>query len=93
MSEKAVTPNYLGEVSTPKYSSSTNEMVESLGESLEPKKVVLEGVEVYADVITQYKQQMVELLKQNIITEQTVSQLVLESELSFFKQIVKVKYS
>jgi hypothetical protein len=90
MTEQVIVPNQAGEaVGNP---IPTAVQKEPVTETVQ-RKLLLEGIEVYADIISQYKEQIRELVQAGFISEQTASHLVLESEQSFFKQLVKVKYT
>lgn len=90
MTEQVIVPNQAGEAVASPFPTAVQS--EPVTETVQ-RKLLLEGIEVYADIITQYKGHMNELLQSGLISEQTASHLILESEQSFFKQLVQVKYT
>lgn len=66
---------------------------ESQGETEQrAPEILLENLDHYKNAIMQFKYKVAELVKDQIITEQTATKIILENEYSFFQQFIKIKY-
>ncbi|WP_336784038.1 hypothetical protein [Paenibacillus illinoisensis] len=57
------------------------------------KKIVFENIEDYKDAISQFKESMVALVNEKVMSEQTAAKIILETEYSFFQQIIAINYT
>ncbi len=57
------------------------------------KKIIFNNLDEYKDAITQFKNEMIALVNGKVISEQTATRIILETEYSFFQQIIEIHYT
>jgi hypothetical protein len=56
------------------------------------KTIFLNGLQNYKDAIVRYRQELGQLIQDQVISEQTAQRLLLDAEYSFFQQMISVEY-